>query len=191
MPSPLARLDGDITRLACGFARHHAPSTSIPNAVSAAPYGRGSTNGSRRVTPCTMTGAGGGGAADPHPARARAVTPTSVAARSSYFMRSRFLVMRMGRSAGAPGFMRTVTFRPRDRGRPRGVAGRADRRLPPGSAAPHNDGYHRAEGASGEVRQDVRGGVSGAGDHRRDQRVRALGPDRGPAHARRRAGELG
>ena len=46
MPSPLARLDGDSTRLACGSVRHQALSTSRPNAVSAAPYGRGLTSGS-------------------------------------------------------------------------------------------------------------------------------------------------
>ena len=37
MPRLVARLVGDSTTFPCGSARHHAPSTSIPNAVSAAP----------------------------------------------------------------------------------------------------------------------------------------------------------
>ena len=37
MPSPLARLDGDSTRLARGSLRHTAPSTSRPKAASAVP----------------------------------------------------------------------------------------------------------------------------------------------------------
>src|SRR5580658_1267470 len=67
-----------------------------------------------------MTGGGGGGgvAADPHPARASAAA-ASPAARSSVLLRIAIFVMRMGRSAVRAGFMRTVTFRPRDRGGPR------------------------------------------------------------------------
>src|SRR5581483_10171563 len=54
MPRPLARLDGDSTRLARGLVRHQAPSTLSPNAVSAAPSGRGLALGSRAATPCAM-----------------------------------------------------------------------------------------------------------------------------------------
>src|ERR1700761_7145918 len=54
MPRPLARLDGDSTRLACGLVRHQAPSTLSPNAVSAAPSGRGLALGSRAATPWAM-----------------------------------------------------------------------------------------------------------------------------------------
>jgi hypothetical protein len=85
MPSPLARLDGDSTRLACGSARHQALSTSRPNAVSAAPYGRGLTRGSLAATPWAMTGGGAG--LDPHPAISSAATAAPAAARSSFFMR--------------------------------------------------------------------------------------------------------
>ena len=84
MPSPLARLDGDSTRLARGSARHQALSTSSPNAVSAAPYRRGSTSGSLAATPWAMTG--GWAVPDPHPAISSAAK-TAPAARSSFFMR--------------------------------------------------------------------------------------------------------
>src|SRR5579875_1473092 len=73
MPSPLARLDGDSTTLASGVLRHQAPSTPSPNAVSAAPSGRGLTAGSRVVTPrATVSPASGTGADDPQPTAARA-----------------------------------------------------------------------------------------------------------------------
>src|SRR5580693_112525 len=82
MPSPLARLDGDSTRLAPGSERHQAPSTSSPNAVSAAPYGRGLTMGSLTATPCAMTIAalGCAGRADPHPTTVRTAATASPAA---------------------------------------------------------------------------------------------------------------
>ena len=85
MPSPLARLDGDSTRLACGSARHQVPSTSSPNAVSAAPYGRGSTSGSLAATPWAMTG--DWAVADPQPAISSPAMTAPAAARSSFFMR--------------------------------------------------------------------------------------------------------
>ena len=83
MPSPLARLDGDITRLACGLFLHQAPRTSRPRAVSAVPYGRGSAWGSLAATPWAMTGGGG---ADPHPVISSAARTAPAAIRSSFFM---------------------------------------------------------------------------------------------------------
>src|ERR1700733_4416780 len=85
MPSPLARLDGDSTRLACGSARHQAPSTSSPKAVSAAPYGRGLTSGSRSATPWAMTGPGCDAVVVPQPARPT-VRSSPAAIRNSCFM---------------------------------------------------------------------------------------------------------
>src|SRR3984957_6895277 len=88
MPSPLARLDGDSTRLACGSVRHQAPSTSSPKAVSAPPYGRGLTSGSCSATPWAMTGSGCGAVAVPHPARP-AARSSPAAIRNLCFMRMR------------------------------------------------------------------------------------------------------
>src|SRR5581483_8212955 len=86
MPSPLARLDGDITRLARGSGRHMAPSTSRPRAVSAVPYGRGSAWGSLAATPWAITG---GGTGEPHPAMTIAASARPAAPRSWFFMRIR------------------------------------------------------------------------------------------------------
>src|ERR1700744_5365792 len=58
---------------ASGVLRHQAPSTPSPNAVSAAPSGRGLAAGSRVVTPrATVSPASGAGAGDPQPTAARA-----------------------------------------------------------------------------------------------------------------------
>ena len=81
MPSPDAKLSGDITMFASGYWRHQALSTSSPNAVSAAPYGRGSADGSAAATPWSTRGfAGGDGAgAKPHPATKTVATKTGTA----------------------------------------------------------------------------------------------------------------
>src|ERR1700744_5362831 len=58
---------------ASGVLRHQAPSTPSPNAVSAAPSGRGLAAGSRVVTPrATVSPGSGAGADDPQPTAARA-----------------------------------------------------------------------------------------------------------------------
>src|SRR5258708_6359150 len=86
MPSPLARLDGDITRLARESCRHMAPSTSRPSLASASPYGRGSAWGSLTATPWAITG---GGTDEPHPAMSIAASARPAAPRSWFFMRIR------------------------------------------------------------------------------------------------------
>src|SRR5437764_3663939 len=100
MPSPLARLDGDSTRLDPGSLRHTAPSTSRPKAASAVPYGRGFTMGSLTATPRAMTGRGTG--FDPHPAISRATTAAPATARSSF-------LMLIGRIAGGRGGIEMIT----------------------------------------------------------------------------------
>ena len=79
MPRALARVDGENTRLRPGYCAHQPRSTSSPNAVSAAPNGRGSAAGSTAATPrvTAAAGAGAGAAALAHPARA-AVTLAAV-----------------------------------------------------------------------------------------------------------------
>src|ERR1700761_3885388 len=92
MPSPLARLDGDMSRLDRGLVRHHAVSTPSPKAVSAVPSGRGLTAGSCRGRPwATLSpavrdgdavappGEPGPGEPEPHPARASPATPAAAA----------------------------------------------------------------------------------------------------------------
>jgi len=101
MPSPLARLDGDSTRLDPGSLRHTAPSTSRPKAASAVPYGRGFTMGSLTATPRAMTGRGTG--FDPHPAISRATTAAPATARSSF-------LMLIGRIAGGRGGIEMITL---------------------------------------------------------------------------------
>src|SRR6185312_8276463 len=101
MPSPLARLDGDSTRLDRGSLRHTAPSTSRPKAAYAVPYGRGSTRGSLTATPWAMTGRGAG--FDPHPAISSAITAAPATARSSF-------LMRIGRIARRSGGIEMITL---------------------------------------------------------------------------------
>src|SRR6185437_4835107 len=101
MPSPLARLDGDSTRLDRGSLRHTAPSTSRPKVASAVPYGRGSTRGSLTATPWAMTGRGAG--FDPHPAISSAITAAPATARSSF-------LMRIGRIARRSGGIEMITL---------------------------------------------------------------------------------
>src|ERR1700761_2214085 len=90
MPSPLARLDGDMSRLDRGLVRHHAVSTPSPKAVSAVPSGRGLTAGSCRGRPWATfspavrdgdtvapPGEPGPVEPEPHPARASPATPAA------------------------------------------------------------------------------------------------------------------
>src|SRR5215472_10511511 len=79
--------------LACGSARHQAPSTLSPNAVSAAPKGRGSAAGSRAAAPMTSDPPPGdaacGAGADPHPAASSAATATPAVIRTVLLMHLR------------------------------------------------------------------------------------------------------
>src|ERR1700761_1532348 len=70
MPRALARVDGENTRFCPGYSAHQARSTSRPNAVSAAPNGRGAAAGSVAATPRAPAATGAGAAGAPHPVRA-------------------------------------------------------------------------------------------------------------------------
>src|ERR1700760_2134761 len=97
MPRELARVDGENTRFCPGYCAHQARSTSSPNAVSAAPNGRGSAAGSTAATPRVTVGAGA--AAAPHPARA-AARPAAARIPAVVLLPSR---MPLGRLTGANG----------------------------------------------------------------------------------------
>ena len=76
MPRALASVLGENTRFCRGYCAHQARSTSSPNAVSAAPSGRGSAAGSMAATPRATTRAGAGAGVDgalAHPAAATVV----------------------------------------------------------------------------------------------------------------------
>ena len=85
MPSPLARLDGDSTRLACGSARHQALEHVEPERGVRRPVRTRVHQGFPRRY--AMGHDRGRDRADPHPAISSAAMTAPAAARSSFFMR--------------------------------------------------------------------------------------------------------